>query len=103
MSGSTADRSSVWVINQSGATPTILCVNDLSVAASESVPAHEADDLRTILRHVRIPPDRVETSGSRSSPGQEFAAFPGDTGYGFVAGLYPTDHPTLPEDAAVSS
>jgi hypothetical protein len=29
--------------------------NNLSVAAAESVPAHNADQLRAIIRHARIP------------------------------------------------
>src|ERR1019366_4238141 len=45
--------------------------NYLAVAAAESAPAHDADDLRAILRHARIP-------------------------HGFAAGLYPTEYPTLP-------
>jgi hypothetical protein len=74
--------------------------NALSVAAAESIPAHETDDLRTIPRHARIPRrsaaefwDRVE------SLSREFAQLPrsGDTAYGFAAGLYPTDFPTLPD------
>ena len=101
--GRTARLFRVGVINQPGSTPTVLCVNDLSVAASESIPAHEADDLRTILRHVRIPPDRARDFWEQVlALAQEFAAFPraGDTVYGFVAGLYPTDHPTLPDVAS---
>lgn len=45
--------------------------NDLAVAAAESGPAHEADDLRTVPRD-------------------------GQTVYGFAAGLYPAEGPTLP-------
>ena len=29
--------------------------NNLSVAAAESIPAHDADQLRAIIRHARIP------------------------------------------------
>jgi DNA-binding transcriptional ArsR family regulator len=74
--------------------------NVLSVAAAESAPAHDADDLRTIHRHVRIPRERAAEFWERvEALGLEFAQLPrsGHTVYGFVAGLYPTDHPTLPD------
>ncbi len=98
--GRTARLFRVGVVNQPGDTPAIVCVNALSVAAAEAVPAHEADHLRTILRHVRIPDARAsEFWGQVLAVAQEFAQLPrsGDTVYGFAAGLYPTDHPTLPE------
>ena len=101
--GRTARLFRVGVVNQPGDTPAVVCVNDLSVAAAESVPAHEADDLRTILRHVRIPPERASEFWEQVlALAQEFAELPraGDTVYGFVAGLYPTDHPTLPAGAS---
>jgi len=56
--------------------------------------------LYTTIRHARIPAplaaqfwQRVETLI------REFTQLPrsGDTVFGFAAGLYPTDHPTLPE------
>jgi DNA-binding transcriptional ArsR family regulator len=74
--------------------------NYLSVAASESGPAHEADDLRAIMRHARIPRERVAEFWDRVLDlTNEFTQLPrsGDTVYGFVAGLYPTDYPTLPD------
>jgi hypothetical protein len=75
--------------------------NALSVAAAESVPAHEADDLRSILRHARIPEERAAEFWERvvDALTREFSQQPrsGDTVYGFAAGLYPTDFPTLPD------
>jgi hypothetical protein len=74
--------------------------NALSVAAAESGPAHEADDLRTILRHARLPAASAERFWDRVEElSREYAQLPrtGGTVYGFVAGLYPTDFPTLPE------
>lgn len=74
--------------------------NHLSVAAAESAPAHEADDLRAIIRHARIPRERAAEFWERVfALTHEFMRLPrsGDTVYGFVAGLYPTEHPTLPE------
>jgi DNA-binding transcriptional ArsR family regulator len=47
------------VRRQPGDTGTPVCINALSVAASESVPAHEADDLWSTLRYVRIPHKRA--------------------------------------------
>jgi DNA-binding transcriptional ArsR family regulator len=74
--------------------------NLLSVAATESGPAHEADDLRAILRHARIPRERAAEFWERVFQlTHEFTRLPrsGETVYAFVAGLYPTDYPTLPE------
>jgi DNA-binding transcriptional ArsR family regulator len=74
--------------------------NYLSVAAAESGPAHEADDLRAIMRHARIPRERVAEFWDRVLElTNEFMQLPrsGETVYGFVAGLYPTAFPTLPE------
>ena len=79
-----------------------LLTNYLTIAAKESVPAHEADDLRAIMRYVRIPPERAETFWRRVFDlVNEFGQLPrsGDTVYGFVAGLYPVEHPSLPEPA----
>ena len=74
--------------------------NQLSEAAAESVPAQEADELRAILRHARIPRDRaVEFWDRVFDLVRYFSEIPhsGDRVYGFVAGLYPTDYPTLPD------
>lgn len=77
-----------------------MLTNYLSVAAVESGPAHEADDLRAIIRHARIPRERAAEFWERVfEVAHEFTRLPrsGDTVYGFVAGLYPTEYPTLPE------
>lgn len=73
--------------------------NHLTEAAAESGPAHEADDLRAVLRHVRIPRETAAEFWERvAALVQEFSRLPrsGETVYAFVAGLYPTDHPVLP-------
>jgi DNA-binding transcriptional ArsR family regulator len=73
--------------------------NLLSVAAAESGRAHEADDLRAIIRHARIPRERAAEFWERVFElTHEFMRLPrsGETVYGFVAGLYPTEYPTLP-------
>jgi DNA-binding transcriptional ArsR family regulator len=98
--GRTARVFYVGVVDRPGEDPTTVHANALSVAAAESGPAHEADDLRGILRHARIPEERAEGFWSEVLElAGEFAQLPrsGDTAYGFVAGLYPTDFPTLPD------
>jgi hypothetical protein len=90
----------VGVVNRPGDAPLAVHANALSVAAAESVAAHEADTLRSILRHARIPVDRVGEFWDRVVLlGDEFAQLPrsGETVFGFAAGVYPTAHPTLPE------
>jgi DNA-binding transcriptional ArsR family regulator len=83
-----------------------LLTNNLAVAAAESGPAHEADDMRAIIRHARIPRERAAEFWERVFElTHEFMRLPrsGETVYGFVAGLYPTDYPTLPEPDADAS
>jgi DNA-binding transcriptional ArsR family regulator len=77
-----------------------ILTNDLASAAAESGPAHEADDLRAVLRHVRIPREQAAKFWERVFDlTREFSQLPrdGQTVYGFVAGLYPIEYPTLPE------
>jgi DNA-binding transcriptional ArsR family regulator len=76
-----------------------LITNYLTVAARESAPAHEADNLRAIMRYARIPDSRAEAFWRRVFElVDEFSQLPraGDTVFGFVAALYPTEHPSLP-------
>jgi len=90
----------VGVVRRPGDTETPVCINGLSVAAAESVPAHEADHLYSTLRHARIPRQQAAQFWQRvEALIREFTQLPrsGDTVFGFAAGLYPTDHPTLPE------
>jgi DNA-binding transcriptional ArsR family regulator len=97
--GRTGRTLNIAVARRPGDTETPVCVNQLSVAAVESVPAHEADTLYTTLRHVRIPRAAASEFWRRvESLVREFSALPrsGDTVYGLVAGLYPTEFPTLP-------
>jgi DNA-binding transcriptional ArsR family regulator len=104
--GRTARTFYVGVVNRPGEDPTTVHANALSVAAAESVPAHELDDLRTIVRHARIPAQHAaEFWEGVLAMSREFSQLPrsGDTMYGFVAGLYPTDFPTLPEAAGEAS
>ena len=98
--GRTARTFYVGVVDKPGEDPTTVHANALSVAAAESVPAHEIDRLRSILRHARIPRESAAEFWERVLDlSREFSATPrgGDTVYGFVAGLYPTDYPSLPD------
>ena len=75
-------------------------VNGLTQAAAESADAHAADELRCLLVHARIPIEAVrEFWAEVQEVARRFAQIPraGDQVYGFAAGLYPTDAPTLPD------
>jgi len=75
----------------------------LREAQREVVDDGEQDSIRSTLRHARIPEERADEFWSRLAVlAEEFTTLPrgGDTVYGFVAAVYPTDHPTLPETQA---
>jgi len=77
----------------------VLAINGLVRAAAEAAPAHAADQLRCTLLHARIPIEEVRTFWAQVQElARQFAQIPrsGDRVYGFTAGLYPTDAPTLP-------
>jgi DNA-binding transcriptional ArsR family regulator len=98
--GRTARLFRVAPVDPRTLTPPVTFANALSIAAAEAGPAHDADDLRAIHRHVRIPRGRAKEFWARViALAQELTELPrhGDTVWGFVAALYPTDHPTLPE------
>jgi DNA-binding transcriptional ArsR family regulator len=78
----------------------VAAINGVAQAAAESAPAHAADDLRCTLVHARIPREEVRRFWSEvQSLSRKFAQIPrsGEQVYGFVAGLYPTDAPSLPD------
>ena len=75
-------------------------VDGLATAYGESRRAKEADDLRCTLVHARIPIEEVRAFWAEvQEVARKFAQIPraGDQVYGFVAGLYPSDAPALPE------
>jgi DNA-binding transcriptional ArsR family regulator len=75
-------------------------INGLAQAAAESGPAHVADELRCTLSHARIPIEEVRNFWAQVQVlARTFAQIPraGHQVYGFAAGLYPTDAPTLPD------
>lgn len=80
----------------------VIWENDLSVAAAEARAAYEADVMMSIHRHARIPRERgMEFWEKVLELVREFSTIPrsGDTVFGFVAALYPTEHPALPDPA----
>lgn len=100
--GRTARTFNIGAFWRPGDTTTPVCVNELSVAAAESVPAHAADTLYTTRRHARMPRENAADFWRRvEALIRDFSQEPrsGNTVYAFVAGLYPTDHPSLPPAA----
>src|SRR5215471_18498766 len=76
----------------------VAAINGLAEAAAESAAAHAADELRSTLVHARIPIEEVRNFWTQVQElARRFAQIPraGDQVYGFAAGLYPTDVPTL--------
>ncbi|MCW2767771.1 MAG: ArsR family transcriptional regulator [Nocardioides sp.] len=74
--------------------------NYLADAAEESNSAYHADTMWALHRHARISRARANEFWQRvDEVVSEFSQLPreGDTVFGFVAGLYPTEHPSLPE------
>jgi hypothetical protein len=98
--GRTARLFMVGVVFKPGDVALAVHANNLSVAAAESLPAHRADTLRSVVRHARIPRERAREFWRQvEALLREFSSLPreGDTVYGFAVGLYPTEHPALPE------
>jgi DNA-binding transcriptional ArsR family regulator len=99
--GRTARMFYVGVGQRPGGDELPLDFNDFEVAARESAAAYEAGQLWAFIRHARISPAQASAFWKRMTElVQEFDRTPrsGDTVYGFAVGIYPTDHPTLPEE-----
>jgi DNA-binding transcriptional ArsR family regulator len=74
--------------------------NDFEVAARESDVAFRNRRLWGFIRHARIPEQQAGEFWHRIAElVREFDELPrsGDTVYGFAVGIYPTDHPRLPD------
>lgn len=74
--------------------------NDFEVAARESAAAFQSRRLWGFIRHARISEQRADDFWERiAALVREFDELPrsGTTVYGFAVGIYPTDHPRLPE------
>jgi DNA-binding transcriptional ArsR family regulator len=90
----------IGVLSRAEDKQVVLAINGLAEAAAEAAPAHAADDLRCLLVHARIPIEEVRNFWAQvQEVARRFAQIPrsGEQVYGFVAGLYPTDAPTLPD------
>ena len=89
----------VGVLSRAEDRKVVSAMNGIATAAAESAAAHAADELRCTLVHARIPIEEVRAFWAEvQAVARRFAQIPrsGDQMYGFVAGLYPTDAPTLP-------
>ncbi len=98
--GRTARMFYVPVERGEGAEPLPRDFNDFEVAAQESAEAFRDGLLWGFLRHARLPEERAGEFWERiAALVREFDELPraGDTVYGFAVGIYPTDHPRLPE------
>jgi DNA-binding transcriptional ArsR family regulator len=76
--------------------------NDFEVAARESAAAYRDGKLWGFSRHARVSEAQVSAFWERMAElVAEFDHLPrsGDTVYGFAVGVYPTEHPTLPESS----
>lgn len=74
--------------------------NDFEVAARESAAAYDERRLWAFIRHARLSEEQAGEFWERIAElVREFDQLPrsGDTVYGFAVGIYPTDHPHLPE------
>lgn len=90
----------VGALNRPEDKQVVAAINGLAEAAAEAAPAHAADQLRCLLVHARIPIEDVRSFWAEvQAIARRFAQIPraGDQVYGFAAGLYPTDAPTLPD------
>jgi DNA-binding transcriptional ArsR family regulator len=90
----------VGVLNRPEDKQVVAGMNGLAKAAAESAPANAADELRCLLVHARIPVEDVRSFWAQvQEVARQFAQIPraGDQVYGFAAGLYPTDAPSLPD------
>ena len=90
----------IGVLNRPEDKQVVAAINGLAEAAAESASAHAADDLRCLLIHARIPIEEVRNFWAEvQAVARRFAQIPrsGSQVYGFAAGLYPTDAPTLPD------
>ena len=76
--------------------------NDFEVAARDSAAAYENGKLWGFIRHARISEAQASEFWERMAAlVAEFDQLPrsGKTMYGFAVGVYPTDHPTLPDSS----
>ena len=102
--GRTARLFRVGAVDRPGGAAPFFALNPLTHAGAEAEPAHHADVLAATVRHARISDEQAKEFWERVvALAQEFVRLPraGDTTYGFAVGLYPIEHPTLPDGDAV--
>lgn len=100
--GRTARIFYVGVLSRDEDKKVVAGMNGLATAVAESAAAHAADDLRCVLFHARIAREDVRAFWAEVQElARKFSQIPrsGDEVFGFAAGLYPTDAPTLPDPA----
>lgn len=88
------------VYNESALPTGAIAPNFIAEAAAEA--RTTGADARSTLRHARISAERAAEFFARIDElAHEFTTLPreGDVVFGFIAAVYPTDHPTLPEAA----
>jgi len=93
----------IGVLNRPEDKRVVAAINGLAEAAAEAAEAHARDELRCTLLHARIPIEEVRSFWAEvQALARRFAQIPraGDQVYGFAAGLYPTNAPTLPDAEA---
>lgn len=98
--GRTARTFYIGALHQPEDKQVVAPINGLAEAAAEAAAAHAADELRCLLVHARIPIEQVRDFWAEvQEVARRFSQIPrsGDQVYGFAAGLYPTDAPTLPD------
>ena len=89
----------IGALNRAEDKQVVAAINGLAEAAAEAASAHAADELRCLLVHARIPIEEVRNFWTQVQElARRFAHIPraGGQVYGFAAGLYPTDAPSLP-------
>jgi len=90
----------IFQVGQIGPGDVASLTNTLADAAVESTPAMRDDRLRAVHRRARIPAADADAFWDEViALVQRFSALPrrGGTTHAFVAALYPTEFPTLPD------
>jgi len=94
------------IVLSDGEMPTGTLMRSFLAEAQREAVETDDDKMRSTIRHARIQKERREEFWQRVTDlADEFVTLPrdGDTVYGFVAAVYPTDHPTLPEPKGATS
>ncbi len=89
-----------------GAMPTGTRMRSFLTEAQHEAIETDDDGMLSTIRRARIPKERRDEFWKRVADlADEFVTLPrdGDTIYGFVAAVYPTDHPTLPKPKEAAS